>query len=241
MTLAIGYVRVSTTGQAERGYSLDAQRKLIEAQATIDELTIISILADEGASARTIRRTGLRNVINAVEAGRVDAVVVSNIDRLSRSIVDMGRLMEIFNRSPRSSGGRGVSLISATDHFDTESATGRLTRDLLVLFAQWEREIISERTVRAHDIRREQGLTIGNPPWGYRAEDDGRLVENDLERQVLCEAWELRLEEHLTWHEVAAALNSRGYRTRAGGPWTRQAISHTAKKHAYMREEGEVT
>jgi len=239
MTLAIGYLRVSTRDQADYGLSLEAQLARIEAQAVVDDLTIISVVEDAAASARSMRRAGLQNVITAVQAGRTDVVLVADLSRFTRSIADLGRLLEIFDESPRASGGLGVSLISATDHFDTSTATGRFARDLMVRYSQYEREVISERTIRALDVLKNQGKVVGNPPRGYGADSNGNLIPDAKERHILEIAEAMRA-EGLTYAEIAAELNRMGHVTRAGTPWSRQAMFKAIKTHADRRQEQEV-
>ena len=238
MTLAIGYLRVSTRAQAEQGLSLEAQQTRIEAQAIIDDLTIISVIEDPAASARSMNRPGLHTVINAVQAGRTDVVLVADLSRFTRSIVDLGRMLEILENAPRASGGTGVTLISATDHFDTHTAQGRFARNLMVLYSEFEREMISERTQRIMDDLQAQGKSTGNPPRGYGVDHHGYLVPDAKERHIL-EIAEAMRNEGLTYAEIADRLTDMGYVTRRGTQWSRQAAFKAIKTYSAKGDKGD--
>jgi len=116
---AIGYIRVSTDQQAERGISLDAQRERVRAMATVQGADLLDIIVDGGESAKSMNRPGLQRVLSFVNGGKVRAVIVAKLDRLTRSVKDLCGLLEMFEK-------RGVALISVAESLDTASAAGRL-------------------------------------------------------------------------------------------------------------------
>ena len=138
------YTRKSTEeGLGQAFNSLDAQREAAEAfiasQQTRGWVAVKEHYDDGGFSGSHMERPALQRLLEAVEGGQADCVMVYKVDRLSRSLLDFSRLMERFER-------RGVSFVSVTQEFNTTTSMGRLTLNILLSFAQFEREIIGERT-----------------------------------------------------------------------------------------------
>src|ERR1035438_8181778 len=96
MMLAIGYVRVSTGQQAEEGVSLAAQAEKVRAMAIVQGAELVEVIVDGGESAKSMKRPGLKRVLDMVDAGKVQAVIVGKLDRLTRSVKDLGELLELF-------------------------------------------------------------------------------------------------------------------------------------------------
>jgi hypothetical protein len=117
--LTIGYVRVSTDRQAEQGVSLEAQEAKIRAMATVQDAELIDVIVDGGESAKSLNRPGVQRLIWLVNGGKVQAVIVAKLDRLTRSVKDLCGLLELFEK-------RKVALISVAEALDTGSAAGRL-------------------------------------------------------------------------------------------------------------------
>jgi site-specific DNA recombinase len=215
----VGYVRVSTSKQADGGHSLDAQRSKLAAWCALYDAELVEVFADEGVSASTTDgRPGLEAALGAVRAGRADALLVAKLDRLTRSTRDLGELLDDANR-------RGWGLLSVAENLDTSSAAGRLVVGVLGVVAQWEREAIGERTAAAMGAMREAGLyTGGRARYGYRVGDDGRLVEDDAEQLVIAAVRELRA-AGLSLRAVADELARRGMLTRGGRRFDAKGIA----------------
>jgi DNA invertase Pin-like site-specific DNA recombinase len=138
---AIGYVRVSTDQQAEQGVSLEAQEATIRAMATVQGADLRQVVIDGGESAKSLNCPGLQRLLGLVNGGKVQAVIVAKLDRLTRSVKDLCGLLELFEK-------RKVALISVAESLDTGSAAGRLVITIMAAVSQWEREAIGERTTR---------------------------------------------------------------------------------------------
>lgn len=110
-TRAIGYVRVSTDKQADHGISLDAQRAKIEAYASLYDLDLIEVIVDAGASAKTLDRPGLQRALTLLKSGKADALIVVKLDRLTRSVSDLGTLVEKHFQK--------AALLSVAEQIDT--------------------------------------------------------------------------------------------------------------------------
>ena len=138
--------------------SLDAQREACEAYIASQKLEGWVELADRyddgGFSCGTLERPALKRLLADIEDGRVDVVVVYKIDRLSRSLMDFARLVEVFDRG-------GVTFVSVTQSFNTTTSMGRLTLNILLSFTQFEREVIGERIRDKFAANRKRGMWLG--------------------------------------------------------------------------------
>jgi site-specific DNA recombinase len=215
----IGYVRVSTDKQADRGVSLDAQAEKIRAMAVVHNAELLDIIVDGGESAKSLQRAGMERLLALVDGRKVEAIIVAKLDRLTRSVKDLCTLLERFER-------RSVALISVAESLDTGSAAGRLVLNIMTAVSQWEREAIGERTRDAMSHKRTNGERIGNIQFGYRLCTDAKHVEPDPgEQAVLQELHRLRTSGH-TLRRIASALNNRAFRTRRGSAWR---LEHVAR------------
>jgi DNA invertase Pin-like site-specific DNA recombinase len=211
-TRTIAYVRVSTDKQAELGVSLEAQRAKLEAYAALYDLDLVAVEVD-AASACDLDRPALTRALAELRAGRADALLVVKLDRLTRSVRDLGDLVERCTRER-------WALLSVGDAVDTRTAAGRLVLNVLASVAQWEREAIGERTAAAMAYMRERlEYTGGRVRYGYTVSADGRALErNEAEQAVVAAAVELRA-AGLSLREVGAALAARGLYPRTGAVW----------------------
>jgi DNA invertase Pin-like site-specific DNA recombinase len=164
------YTRKSTEEGLDMEFnSLDAQREAssayIASQRAEGWLELADQYDDGGFSGGTLERPALKRLLADIEAGRVDVVVVYKIDRLSRSLMDFARLVEVFDRT-------GVTFVSVTQSFNTTTSMGRLTLNVLLSFAQFEREVIGERIRDKVAASRKRGMWMGGlVPMGYRVEN----------------------------------------------------------------------
>lgn len=205
-TRVVIYTRCSTTEQAADGHSLAVQEAKARAWAEAHDIEIVEVVVDEGQSAKTLDRPGMKHVRELVSSGAVDGVLVHKLDRLTRSVADFGTLLDELEQ-------HGCSLASVKDSLDTSSAAGRLVVHIMVSVSQWEREVIAERTVEALAQARENGTYLGHPPVGYRVQE-GRLVPT--ERIVVVQrAHELR-RTGMTMSAIGKQLERDGILTGSG-------------------------
>ena len=210
-TRTVAYLRVSTDKQADKGVSLEAQREKVEAYAKLYDLELVDVIVDPGQSAKTLDRPGLQKALGMLKAKQADALLVVKLDRLTRSVRDLGDLLE------RHFAGGKSDLLAVDMQIDTRTPGGRMMLNILASVSQWEREIIGERTATAMQHKRSRGeFTGGKAPYGFRLGDDGEhLAEVAEEQAVIAEARRLHA-SGLTLREVAASLEEKGARTRAG-------------------------
>jgi DNA invertase Pin-like site-specific DNA recombinase len=217
-TRVVLYCRVSTVGQAEDGVSLDAQFAKLRAYAGAVDLEIVGEETDAGLSAGTLERPGLTRALDMLRRREADAIAVTKLDRLTRSVKDLGALVETYFAV-----GKGA-LISLGETIDTRSAGGRLVLNVLGSVAQWEREAIAERTTVALQHKRAKGERVGSVPFGFRLDGDGvRLVPLEGEQQTIARAAELRAEGR-TLRETAEVLAAEGRFARSGRAFAAQQI-----------------
>lgn len=218
-TRTVAYIRVSTDKQAEHGVSLDAQRAKIEAYSALYDLDLVEVVVDAGVSAKSLDRPGLVRALNMLRTGGADAVLVVKLDRLTRSVRDLGDLVDRYF-----AGGKWA-LLSVGEQIDTRSAAGRLVLNVLASVAQWEREATGERTSAALRHKAAQGeFTGGEAPYGFTVAADGvHLEQCPAEQAVLTEARALRA-AGLSLRAVAAELAALGFRSRTGRDFPAKAI-----------------
>ena len=160
---AAACLRVSTDEQASHGVSLEAQRAMIAAYAGLYGLELVAVVEDAGVSAKTLDRPGLQQVLAMLRRGDVQAVVEAKLDRLTRSVRDLGQLLD-DHFGPKG----GAALLSVSEQIDGRSAGGRMVLNLLATVSQWEREVIGERTRAALQHLKRQGRRTGSVPYGWR-------------------------------------------------------------------------
>lgn len=225
---AIGYVRVSTDRQAERGVSLEAQAEKIRAMAVVHSADVLDIIVDGGESAKSLQRPGIVRLLALVDAKKVDSVIVAKLDRLTRSVKDLCELLERFER-------RDVALISVAESLDTSSAAGRLVLNIMTAVSQWEREAIGERTRDALSHKRSNGERVGNIGYGYRLDADGKHIEPDPHEQSVMAEIRLLRQGGQTLRGIALSLNRQGLRTRRGSAWRLEHVARINRQAAAGR------
>ena len=175
------YTRKSTEEGLEQDFnSLDAQREACEAFIASQKhegwLTLPAQFDDGGYSGGTLERPALQRLLDDIRRSKVDAVVVYKIDRLTRSLLDFAKIVEVFDA-------HGVSFVSVTQAFNTATSMGRLTLNVLLSFAQFEREVTGERIRDKIAASKKKGMWMGGyPPLGYDVKDR-RLIVNEVEAE----------------------------------------------------------
>lgn len=190
----IGYVRVSTDRQ---DYGVDAQRDVIEREATRRGWTVHYVV-DHGKSARSLRRDGVQQVLALLASGDYDTLVVSKLDRLSRSVVDFGNILRTATK-------QRWSLIALDLGIDMTTATGQLVAGILMQVAEWEAKIIGERTKAALAVAKRDRGVIPGPRSAVPASVSERIAA--------------MRSEGLTLQAIADDLNAAGVPTPNDGRW----------------------
>ena len=238
------YTRKSSDEGLDQAFnSLDAQREAGEAYAksqVSEGWRVVSTRYDDGGySGGSMERPALQRLLNDIERGRIDVVVVYKIDRLTRSLADFARIVERFDA-------KGVSFVSVTQSFNTTSSMGRLTLNVLLSFAQFEREVTGERIRDKIAASKAKGMWMGGlPPLGYDIPDpDSRTLRvNDVEaanvRQIFARYLELGSVHSLQRDLHCAGIVSKRHttlagRTVGGTTFSRGALFHLLRNRIYL-------
>ncbi len=225
----LGYVRVSTDEQASNGVSLDEQRRRVSTYADAEGLSLIDVESDEGISgSKTTNRPALQSTLKRLRKGEANGLIVTALDRLSRTTTDV---LSLVARAER----EGWTIHCVQDAIDAHSPDGEFLLTLRASLSQLERRKIGERTKRALGELRRQGRRVsGRPPFGYRHEA-GQVVAVDEERTILREMLRLRGKGNGATL-IARSLNERGLANpRSGRPWYPELI-HGILRTAEKRE-----
>jgi site-specific DNA recombinase len=217
----IGYVRVSTEEQSKEGVSVDSQIAKIKAYCLLYDLTLVDVVVDAGVSAKTLKRPGLTEALAALKTKKADGMVIAKLDRLSRSVKDWNHLIDLYFGEKA-----GKQLCSVGDQIDTRTAAGRLVLNVLMSVAQWEREVIAERTADAMQYKKSKGQRVGAIPFGWDLAADGiNLIPNEQEELVVAEISHLRADGY-SLREIAEELTRQGIATKEGNStWGHQAVA----------------
>lgn len=222
MQKAIGYIRVSTQGQADEGVSLSAQRAKIEAWCALNDAELVAVFEDAGISGATMNgRDGLHAALKATTKGM--ALVAYSISRLARSTKDMLSIAEALDK-------KGADLVSLTEKIDTTTAAGRMVFKMLAVLADFERDQIGERTKMALAHKKANGEVYAPVPFGYEA-IEGRLVTVKKEAKVLAEILAMR-EAGASFAAIAEAMNERGIEGKRGGRWFASTVRYMVNRQA---------
>jgi site-specific DNA recombinase len=210
--VAVGYLRVSTAGQATEGVSLEAQAERVTAAAAAAGFELATIEADRGVSGkRADNRPGLQQAIEAACKSR-GVLVVYSLSRMSRSVADTLAIADRLERA-------GADLVSLTESIDTTTAAGKMMFRMLSVLAEFERDLVSERTAGALAHKKATGERVGGIPFGSRLAADGvALVPDDAEQAVIALVRQLAAAGEST-RAIAERLNTDGVATRTGGRW----------------------
>jgi len=245
------YTRKSTEEGLEQEFnSLDAQREAAEAfvlsQRREGWIALPDLYDDGGFTGANMERPALTRLLRAVEAGELDCVVVYKVDRLSRSLLDFTRMLSIFEKHK-------VSFVAVTQQFNTSTSLGRLTLNILLSFAQFERELIGERTRDKMSAARRKGKWVGGcPVLGYDVDPGGgRLIVNEEEAKRVRSIFAL-FEKHRSAVLTLAEIERRDWRLkswtrktgqfRAGGPFALNSLRRLLTNIAYtgaVRHKGQ--
>jgi len=246
------YTRKSTDEGLDQDFnSLDAQREAAEAfilsQRGEGLIALPEHYDDGGFSGGSVERPALQRLLKDIRASAVDCVVVYKVDRLSRSLIDFARIIEVFDRY-------GVSFLSVTQQFNTTNSIGRLTLNILLSFAQFEREMIAERTRDKMSASRRKGKwTGGHPVLGYDIDPrGGRLILNADEAHQVRTIFTLYL-DYCAMLPVVRDIDRRGWRTKqwvtrrgetqGGRPFTKSGLYRLLTNPIYtgdVRFKGQV-
>ena len=227
------YTRKSVAEREDRVFTtLDNQRAFcsayIASQAGQGWIEMPARYDDGGFSGGTLHRPALDRLREDARAGLIDMVVVYKIDRLSRSLKDFANLVDEFEK-------QNVNFTAVTQSFDTSNAMGKLTLNILLSFAQFERELTGERLTDWFAGARARGQWTRARPYGYAKINGNDLVPDPVEAAVVREIFRLYC-RYQSCQSVANRLHELGLTNTAGRPWSASMVLHTIKHRVYLGE-----
>ena len=231
------YVRVSTEEQASEGYSIGAQKEMLQDYCIVEGWEVAGVYEDDGYSGRSVKRPAYQRMMSEMDSW--DVLLVIKMDRIQRNSRNFMNMMEVLSK-------HGKMFVSQSEALDTTNALGRFVVDMIQRLAQLESEQIGERTYmgmrekaetldKAEEGKRTMGFT---PPFGYRLENGG-LEEEPDELPIVSRMFS----EYLggsTMDEISWSLGREGILTRRGNPWNKRNMStvlHNPVYAGYMRWE----
>ena len=201
-TRVVAYLRVSTSEQAESGLSLDSQLAVIQREAEHRGWALVGDERDVESGKSTKRRDGLARALELCRTRKADAIAVTKLDRLSRSVSDFAQLVEQSRRE-------GWGIIALDVGIDMTTPNGEMLAGILAVLGQWERRLVSERTKTALATKRARGERLGAK----------RVVPDDVRRLIR----EARM-QGMTYRAICDMLTSEGVPTGRGGRWHPQTV-----------------
>lgn len=221
------YIRVSTEEQAKEGYSISAQKQKLKAYCIAQDWDVCGFYVDEGISAKDMKRPQLQQLINDIKEGKVDCVLVYRLDRLTRSVLDLYKMLQTFEKYD-------CKFKSATEVFETTTAIGRMFITIVAAMAQWERENLGERVRMGMAEKLRQGKYVHNKsPYGYDLDlVSGTLTIKEEEAKVV----RLIVDKYLNGYganKICKYLNERQIRTKAGNVWSDNPLIQLLKNPIY--------
>lgn len=211
-TKALGYVRVSTDEQAATGYGLAAQRKAIRDECERRGWELVEIVGEnKGASGKSMDRAGVQSVLARMDTGEADVLIVSKLDRLSRSLLHGAAIMEQAKR-------KGWALVAIDLGVDMSSASGELLAGILLTAAQFERRLIGDRTKAGLERARAAGVVLGRR----------QTLSDEVVRRIVAERG-----EGVSLPKIAAGLIADGVPTaRGGASWYPSTVAAVMRSRA---------
>ena len=227
------YCRVSTDERLDQSFnSIDAQKEsglaYVASQRAEGWIPVPDDYIDPGFSGGNLERPGLKRLMADIEAGKIDIVVVYKIDRLTRSLTDFSRLIEVFERNK-------VSFVAVTQQFNTTTSMGRLMLNVLLSFAQFEREVTGERIRDKIAASKAKGMWMGGPlPLGYDVQNR-LLVINEVEANLVKRIFKDFTRCRSTT-EMVRELTAEGHTTKSGRALTKQTLYKMMHNRIYRGE-----
>lgn len=230
------YARVSTTEQAEEGYSIDEQERLLSDWCTNNGYIIHQVYADRGISGKSIeKRPALKQMLNDARNQLFDIVLVWKTNRLARNILDLLKIVEVFNQNY-------ISFRSFTENHETETSSGKLQFHMMAAIAEFERNTISENVKMGMLARAREGKWNGGQVLGYNLEETAdhgnkrkhtKLVINEKEAQTIRQIFELYISGN-GYKAIANRINKEGHRGKKGKPFSINTIKTILENPVYI-------
>jgi site-specific DNA recombinase len=225
------YARVSTEEQAQEGFSIRAQQQKLKEYANVKDWSVYDIYLDEGISGKNLtQRPAITRMIDDIKTGHVKNVLVFKIDRLTRSTADLVYLIDLFKECD-------CAFNSLMESIDTSTASGRMFIKIIGIFAEFERENISERCRVGFERKAREGYSTssGFVSYGYDREKGQRIQTiNEGEAENVRMIFDMYVNQGMTFMGIAKSLNLRGISTKKLSFWNSAAIRNILRNCNYI-------
>jgi len=225
------YVRVSTEEQAQEGFSIRAQSEKLKAYALLKDWEIFDIYTDEGISGKNIiDRPAINRLIDDIENGKVNNVLVFKVDRLTRSTKNLLELVELFEEYD-------CAFNSLTESIDTDTPSGRMFLKIIGIFAEFERENLASRVKLGFERKVKEGYTLatGTASYGYIRKKGEKVQEiHPEEAQIVREIFSMYIDENRTFNNIAQTLNERKIKSKLGTLWVPGKVKNLLSNSTYI-------
>ena len=225
------YVRVSTDEQVQEGFSIRAQVEKLKSYALLKDWDIFDIYADEGISGKNIvDRPAINRLIDDIESGQVNNVLVFKVDRLTRNTRNLLELVELFDEC-------NCAFNSLTESIDTDTASGRMFLKIIGIFAEFERENLVSRLKLGFERKAKEGYSLASfvSSYGYTRENGEKIqtIEPD-EAKIVKEIFSMFVDKNITINKIARILNQRKIPTKKTGSWQASTVKRTLTNPNYI-------
>ncbi|WP_045875827.1 recombinase family protein [Pseudofrankia sp. DC12] len=230
-TVRVGIYLRRSTDDEHQPYSIEVQDERLRSYVDSQPNWVVALRFADDASGATTQRKDLQRALSAARNGLIDVLLVYRVDRLSRSLRDTVQLLEELDKAK-------VVFRSATEPIDTSTPMGRMLLQLLAMFAQFERDMIIDRVIGGMERKASKGLWMGGRrPFGYQVDKTAnQLIIDETEAPIIRTIFDLYIRERLGTRAIAKTLNSRGYRTTVGGPWSGHQVIRVLDHRIYLGE-----
>ena len=223
------YIRVSTEEQAKDGFSIHAQREKLTKYAEANDWSVFNYYVDDGISGKNLDgRPEVKRLIEDVEKGRINNILIYKLDRLTRSVRDLIYLIELFEK-------HHCTFNSQTEKIDTSNAVGRMFVKIIGIFAEFERENLAERVSFGYEQKtREGNYTNTNGVYGYDyVVGEQKLVVNEIEKELVNKIFDLFINGE-SYFKIAHKLNIQNIPTKRGGHWAASTVKSIITNPLYI-------
>lgn len=221
--------------------SIESQIEICKRKLLPSEESNIKIYTDKGFSGKSTNRPGFQGLMDDIRNGHVEKIIVYKVDRISRSLLDFLKMQEVFRQF-------NIKFVSCLEDFDTSSSTGKMMMNMLMMFAEMEREAIQKRITDNYYSRGERGFYLGGyAPFGYIKIDtilDGKKTYtfkiDTHEAEIVKSIYEDYTYNRKSLNEIARRLNSLGIKTKRNSNWNMQGVSRTLHNPVYVKANTDV-
>ena len=224
--MVIGYLRTSTTLQDNR---LKTDEDTIRKYCDLYKIELDTFYIDNGVSGGTFDRQEFNKMMNQVRQGNVDKIIITELSRFGRNLVEMLKSVEILKKHK-------TNLVIIKEGIDLTTSSGKMFMNLLGVMSEYERDLISERVKNVLQNKKENNKVYSKVPYGFDRVDD-RLVPNQVEQRLIKKVNMLRHTKKFSYGEIVKYCDRNNYTNKNGGKITRSSVQNIVKNHSFYDDK----